>query len=170
MKVINLNIVAWAWKYFEKSHYHLTQSTAASRNGTWNCITQGGKPWINFVQKWVLCTIELISDGPKHSGKACNVQVRWHVSLFWGKINVDLSVSVMVWGCIKASRHHMTDQHGVHIYHLCTDIYCSVMRDMLCSWHCFPKVCGYFSKTIPAKIVQLYNFAVCKMKEEEIPL
>ena len=90
-----------------ENHCHSTQSAAASRNATWNCIMQRGKAF-NFAQKccrvlWALW------DEPKNSGNG-----RW--MLHAKEDNPDCSqqkvqkpASVMVWGCISA--HSMGDLH-----------------------------------------------------------
>ena len=45
-----MDIATWAREYFG-NHCHSTQSAAALKSATWNCIMQRGNAFINFVQK-----------------------------------------------------------------------------------------------------------------------
>jgi len=85
-----LNTATSAKEYFRKPF---------SLNTVWRCIKKWHlnlcytrrKVYISYMQRWVLRP-ELISDGLEDSGKVCSGQMRPCFSLFWGKIDIGLSV------------------------------------------------------------------------------
>ena len=125
----------WTWPHGLRNfgtlenQCHITQSTAASRNATWNYIMPKGNINLYILRRnGEFSGPEVIWDGPKDSGNVFSGQTSPHFSLFLGKTDVRFYVpkmkktiqtvfqqivqkpaSVMVWGCISA--HGMGDPH-----------------------------------------------------------
>jgi len=140
-----------------EKHFHSTQSTAASRNVTWSCITQGGSHisalCCNTAQ---FSGHQLISDGQKDSGHVFCGQRSPRFSCFWEKLTsastrMRKSIQAVIRERFKASVCHGMGLHQCPWHGWLHVAWMLRMREIC--YHpgdaSFLGVCGYFNKTMP---------------------